>query len=349
MLFPTTIAGSLPKPAWLAEPERLWPEWRLAGDELREAQRDATRIALFEQERAGIDLVTDGEQSRRHFVHGFAGALDGVDATALTRRGIRGDRYEADCPTIVGEVRWTAPVHADEMRFARDATKRRLKITIPGPMTIVDTLNDEHYRDRRKAAFAFARAIRQEIEELTALGVDAVQLDEPAFNVYFDEVEEWGVAALDACIEGVRCETIVHVCYGYGVDANVKWKQKLGEEWDQYAHIFPLLARSKIDAVSLELAGSHVPARVLGMLGKKNAVIGVIDVATERIETADEVAATIELARSYLPDDRIMCSTNCGMAPMRRDVAYVKLRALGGGAQAARLPREFTQREAAEA
>jgi 5-methyltetrahydropteroyltriglutamate--homocysteine methyltransferase len=336
MLFPTTIAGSLPKPAWLAEPERLWPDWRLAGDALREAQRDATRIALFEQEHAGIDLVTDGEQSRRHFVHGFAGALTGVDSSKLARRGIRGDRYEAYCPTIVGEVRRNAPVHADEMRFAREATKQRLKITIPGPMTIVDTLNDEHYRDRKKAAFAFARAIREEVEELVALGVDAVQVDEPAFNVYFDEVEAWGVAALDACIDGVRCETIVHVCYGYGVDANVKWKAKLGEEWDQYAHIFPFLAQSKIGAVSLELAGSHVPPRVLGLLGDKKAAIGVIDVATERIETPQEVAATIELARHYLPDERILCSTNCGMAPMRRDTAYAKLRALGEGALLAR-------------
>ena len=336
MLFPTTIAGSLPKPAWLAEPERLWPDWRLAGAALREAQRDATRIALFEQEHAGIDLVTDGEQSRRHFVHGFAGALAGVDSAKLARRGIRGDRYEADCPTIVGEVRRNAPVHVDEMRFAREATKHRLKVTIPGPMTIVDTLNDEHYRDRKKAAFAFARAIREEIEDLVTLGVDAVQIDEPAFNVYFDEVDAWGVTALDACIDGVRCETIVHVCYGYGVDANVKWKAKLGEEWDQYAHIFPFLAQSKVGAVSLELAGSHVPPRVLGMLGDKKAAIGVIDVATDRVESAEDVAKTIELARRYLPDERIICSTNCGMAPMRRDIAYAKLRALGEGALLAR-------------
>jgi len=336
VLFPTTIAGSLPKPGWLAEPERLWPEWRLAGDELREAQRDATRIALFEQERSGIDLVTDGEQSRRHFVHGFATALAGVDATKVARRGIRGDRYEADCPTITGEVRRTTAVHAGEMRFAREATKRRLKITIPGPMTIVDTLNDAHYRDRKTAAFAFARAIREELEELVALGVDTIQIDEPAFNVYFDEVEAWGIAALDACIEGLRCPTIVHVCYGYGVDANVKWKTNLGEEWDQYAHLFPFLAQSKVGAVSLELAGSHVPPRVLGLLGDKVAAIGVIDVATDRVETPEAVAATIELARQYLPDERIMCSTNCGMAPMAREIAYAKLRVLGAGAALAR-------------
>jgi 5-methyltetrahydropteroyltriglutamate--homocysteine methyltransferase len=337
LLFPTTIAGSLPKPHWLAEPERLWPDWRLSGAELLDAQHDAVRIALFEQQRAGIDLVTDGEQSRRHFVHGFAGALAGVDVSKLSRRGIRGDRYEADCPTVVGEVQRRTPVHAEEMRFARSATAHRLKITIPGPMTIVDTLNDAHYGSRKKAAFAFARAIREEIEELTAIGIDAVQIDEPAFNVYFDEVEEWGIAALDACLDGVRCESAVHVCYGYGVPANVAWKSTLGAEWDQYAHLFPFLAQSKAGTVSMELAGSRVPPEVLGMLGDKRVAVGVIDVASDAIETPEAVCATIALARRYLPDERIACSTNCGMAPMRRSVAYAKLGALGAGAAAARL------------
>jgi 5-methyltetrahydropteroyltriglutamate--homocysteine methyltransferase len=315
----------------------LWPNWRLDGAELRDAMQDATRIALFEEERAGIDLVTDGEQARQHFVHGFATRLEGIDADKIARRGIRGDRYEADCPTIVGEIRRTKPVHADEIRFARDATMRRLKVTIPGPMTIVDTLCDAYYGNRKEAAFACARAVREEIEELVALGVDVVQLDEPAFNVYFDEVEEWGIAALDACVDAVRCETAVHICYGYGVGANVAWKSKLGEEWDQYAHIFPFLAQSRIGGVSMELAGSRVPPHVLGLLGDKKIFVGVIDVASDRIETPEEVSATIELARSYVSDERIACSTNCGMAPMRRDIAYAKLRALGAGAQVARM------------
>ena len=336
MRFPTTIAGSLPKPHWLADPEKLWPSWHLAGNELRSAQADATRVALFEQQRSGIDIVTDGEQSRRHFVHGFAGALDGVDATKLERRGIRGDRYEADCPTIVGPVRRATAVHADEMRFARAATTQRLKVTLPGPMTIVDTLVDHHYGSRAKAGFAFAHALRAEIEELVAIGVDVVQIDEPAFNVYFDEVEAWGIDALDAVVAGVGCETIVHVCYGYGVPANIAWKSSLGAAWDQYAHLFPMLARSGVHTVSMELAGSRVPPHVLGLLGEKNVAIGVIDVATNDIESAEDVAATIELARRYLPDERIHCSTNCGMAPMPRDVAYAKLRALGAGAALAR-------------
>jgi 5-methyltetrahydropteroyltriglutamate--homocysteine methyltransferase len=336
MLFPTTIAGSLPKPHWLAESQRLWPDWRLSGEELRDAQHDAVRVALFEQQRAGIDLVTDGEQSRRHFVHGFAGALAGVDTEKLARRGIRADRYEADCPTIVAEVRRVAAVHVEEMRFARDATAHRLKITIPGPMTIVDTLNDAYYGSRKAAAFAFARAIREEIEELTDAGIDAVQIDEPAFNVYFDEVEEWGIAALDACLEGVRCETAVHVCYGYGVPANLAWKATLGGEWDQYAHLFPFLAQSKAGTVSMELAGSRVPPEVLGLLGDKRVAVGVIDVASDAIETPEDVAATIATARRHLPDERITCSTNCGMAPMRREIAYAKMRALVSGAATAR-------------
>jgi len=336
MRFSTTIAGSLPKPDWLADPETLWPSWHLEGDALHGAQADATRIALFEQQRARIDVVTDGEQSRRHFVHGFACALDGVDATKVERRGIRADRYEADCPTIVGPVRRAAAIHAGEVRFARSATSQRLKVTLPGPMTIVDTLVDHHYGSRAKAALAFAHALRAEIEELVAIGVDVVQIDEPAFNVYFDEVDAWGIDALDTVVDGVGCETVVHVCYGYGVPANVAWKASLGGAWDQYARLFPMLARSGVHTVSMELAGSRVPPPVLDLLGEKNVAIGVIDVATNDIETAEDVCATIELARRYLPDERIHCSTNCGMAPMPREVAYAKLRALGAGAALAR-------------
>ncbi|HZO93440.1 MAG TPA: methionine synthase [Candidatus Baltobacteraceae bacterium] len=332
MPFATTIAGSLPKPSWLAEPERIFPSWRLEGADLLDAQRDATRIAIAEQLRAGIDTVTDGEQSRRHFVHGFAERLAGVDATKRQTRGIRADRYEAVCPTITGEIRRTHPVHVDEMRFARTLTDGPLKITIPGPMTLVDTVVDEAYGSRRELAFAFARAIADEVADLVAAGVDVVQLDEPAFNVYFDEVAEWGVEALDRALGTAGCATAVHVCYGYGIPANVQWKANLGGRWDQYAHVLPLLAESRVDQISIELAGSHVPPDVLALAGDKTLAIGVIDVASERVETPDDVNATIEVARRYLPDDRIVCSTNCGMAPMPRETAYAKLRALAEGA-----------------
>ena len=335
-LYPTTIAGSLPKPAWLAEPERLWPSWRLEGADLHAAMEDATRIAIFEQARSGVDVVTDGEQSRQHFVHGFLAGLEGVDFSKKVRKGIRADRYQADCPTITGAVARRAPIHLDEARFARSLTRGPLKITIPGPMTIVDTLHDTHYPDRRTAALAFAAIIRQEAEELIAAGVDAIQLDEPAFNVYFDEVEEWGIAALDAAVAGLPVLKAVHVCYGYGIQANLDWKRSLGTAWDQYARIFPFLSASAVDQVSIELAGSRVPPEVLSLLKGKDVAVGVIDVACETIETPEEVCATIALARRFLPAERIWCSTNCGMAPMKRETAYAKLRALGAGAALAR-------------
>ena len=336
MLFPTTIAGSLPKPSWLAETERLWPEWRQSGDALAEEMRDATRIALFEQEHAGIDVVTDGEQSRQHFVHGFVAGLDGVDFAKKVRRGIRADRYEADCPSVVAPIRRSSSVHAADVRFARSVTDRTLKITIPGPMTIVDTLYDSYYGSRRDLAFALAAVIHDEILELCALGLDVVQLDEPAFNVYFEEVDAWGIDALNAAIADVPCKTAVHVCYGYGIQANNDWKRSLGEAWDQYDIVLPMLARSKVDQVAIELAGSRVPPHVLAHLKSKSVAVGCIDVASDHIERPEDVVRTIEAALEYLPAESISPTTNCGMAPMSRGVAYGKLRALGEGARSMR-------------
>jgi len=333
MLFPTTIAGSLPKPSWLAETERLWPQWRQSGDTLADAMRDATRIALFEQEHAGIDVVTDGEQSREHFVHGFVAGVEGIDFTKKVRRGIRADRYQADCPSVVAPIRRPKSVHAAEVRFARSQTDRTLKITIPGPMTIVDTLYDDCYGSRRDLAFAFADVIHQEILDLCALGVDVVQLDEPAFNVFFDEVDAWGIDALNAAIAGVPCKTAVHVCYGYGIQANVDWKASLGKEWDQYDIVLPMLARSNIDQVAIELAGSRVPPHVLAHLKTKSVAVGCIDVASDDVERPQDVVRTLETALAYLPAESITATTNCGMAPMSRAVAYAKLRALGEGAK----------------
>jgi 5-methyltetrahydropteroyltriglutamate--homocysteine methyltransferase len=328
----TTIAGSLPKPAWLAQTERLWPEWQLAGAALEEAKRDSIELAVAEQVRAGIDTVTDGEQARRHFVHGFLESIEGIDFAKLVRKGIRDDRYEADLPTIVGPVRRTRAVHVDDARFARSLTGHKLKVTIPGPMTIVDTLHDAYYGERKKAAFAFAEIIRAEIEELAAAGVDLVQLDEPSFNVYFQEVEDWGIDAVNACVRGVACETAVHVCYGYGIKANLEWKATLGSEWDQYAIVLPLLAQSDVDEIAIELAGSRVPPEVLAKTGAKRVAVGAIDVASDAIETPEDVLATLKTALRFVPRERLVASTNCGMAPMNRAIAYGKLEALGAGA-----------------
>jgi 5-methyltetrahydropteroyltriglutamate--homocysteine methyltransferase len=330
-LLPTTVAGSLPKPSWLAEPGVLWAPWRLEGDMLAEGQRDAVRLVVRDQERAGIDIVSDGEQTRRHFVTSFIEALDGVDFQHKRTVRIR-DRYDADVPVVTGPVARRAPVFVDAAAFLRTTTPRKVKFTLPGPMTMVDTLFDAHYRSREKLAWAFAEILNDEARAIEAAGVDVIQFDEPAFNVYFDEVRDWGIAALERAARGIRCATAVHICYGYGIKANVDWKRTLGSEWRQYEQTFPLLARSAIRQVSLECANSRVPVELLGLLEGKDVLVGAIDVATDRVETPEEVAATIRAALRHVPAARLHPCTNCGMVPLARDVARAKLEALGAGA-----------------
>ena len=335
-LFPTTIAGSLPKPAWLATPEKLWAPWRLEGEELAAAKDDATLLALKIQEDAGIDILTDGEQARQHFVHGFLEAVDGIDFDKRVEMGIRNDRYKAMCPTVVGPLRLRARVHAREARLARTHTRKQLKFTLPGPMTIVDTIADAHYGDRVKMAMAFAALLNEEARGLAADGVDVIQFDEPAFNVYMEAAAGWGIEALHRAVEGLTCTTAVHICYGYGIPANIQWKATLDAEWRQYEEFFPALAKSRIDQVSLECIHSHVPMSVLKLLDGKDVLIGAIDVANDAIETPEEVAGVIAAVAEYVPPHRIVPCTNCGMAPMHRDVAAAKLAALARGAALAR-------------
>jgi 5-methyltetrahydropteroyltriglutamate--homocysteine methyltransferase len=335
-MFATTIAGSLPKPAWLAEPTKLWPQWRLRGEELAVAKDDATLLAIKLQEDCGIDVVTDGEQSRQHFVHGFLEAVDGIDSNKRVEMGIRNDRYKAMCPTVTGELKLRHRVHQREARLARAHTTRKVKFTLPGPMTIVDTIADAHYGDRVKMAFAFAGLLNEEIRGLAADGVDVIQFDEPAFNVYMDAAADWGIEALHRAMEGVACVSAVHICYGYGITANIEWKATLGAEWRQYEKFFPALAKSRINQVSIECINSHVPMSVLKLLGNKDVQLGVIDVATDRIETPEEIATVIGKAAEFMPAQKIIAGTNCGMAPMRREIAALKLEALGRGAALAR-------------
>jgi 5-methyltetrahydropteroyltriglutamate--homocysteine methyltransferase len=331
-MLETTIAGSLPKPAWLAEPRALWAPWRLDGEALADAKRDATILALKLQEDAGIDIVSDGEQSRQHFVHGFLVNLDGIDFANKVRMGIRNNRYEADCPSVTGPLRRRGSVHAAEARLARAHTTRALKFTLPGPMTIIDTIANAHYRDRVEMAMAFAGLLNEEARELADIGVDVIQFDEPAFNVYLDEVIDWGIAALHRAIDGLSCKTAVHICYGYGIKANIDWKAGLGAEWRQYETIFPALAASRIDQVSLECANSRVPIELLALLQGKDVLVGAIDVANDHVETPEEVAATIERALNHVPAERLYPCTNCGMAPLDQALAYRKLEALAAGA-----------------
>jgi 5-methyltetrahydropteroyltriglutamate--homocysteine methyltransferase len=335
-LFPTTIAGSLPKPAWLAEPNRLWAPWRLGGAELEEAKRDATLLALKLQEDCAIDIVTDGEQSRQHFVHGFLESIEGIDFARKVEIGIRADRYKAMVPTVTGTLRLTGRVHAAEAQAARAHTKNKLKFTLPGPMTIADTVADQHYGDRVKLAFGFADALNLEARALAAEGIDVIQFDEPAFNVYMCEVVDWGIEALHRASAGLSCTTAVHICYGYGIKANIEWKATLGSEWRQYEEIFPALAKSRIDQVSVECRNSRVPMSLLRLLDGKGVQIGAIDVANDEIETPEQVATVVGEAAKYVATENIIVSTNCGMAPMRRDIAVAKLAALGNGAALAR-------------
>jgi len=330
-LLPTTIAGSLPKPSWLAEPEKLWAPWKLEGRALEEGKRDAVRLVLAMQEKAGIDIVSDGEQTRRHFVNGYMEKLEGIDFKNLKTVKIR-NRYDANVPRVVGPVSRPRPVHSEDVKFLRAATEHAIKFTLPGPMTMVDTLYDEHYKSREKLAMAFAEILNQEARELAALGVDVVQFDEPAFNVYFDEVREWGVAALERARQGVKAKTAVHICYGYGIEANIAWKKTLGQEWRQYEQTFPLLAKSSIDQVSLECANSHVPIELIGLLTGKDVLVGSIDVASTKVETPEDVAKVIRQALKYVPKERLYPCTNCGMVPLPREVAAGKLAALGAGA-----------------
>ena len=335
-LFPTTLAGSLPKPAWLAEPEKLWAPWRHEGAALQAAKEDAAQLWLKIQEDAGIDIVTDGEQFRLHFVHGFMEQLQGIDWQKKTKMGIRNNRYVVDVPTVTGPIARPKSVHVADAKYVRAHTRRQLKITLPGPMTICDTVADGHYGKRADMAMAFAAVLNQEARELQAAGVDVIQFDEPAFNVFMGEVNEWGIAALEKAAEGLTCATAVHICYGYGIEANNRWKETLGEQWRQYEQIFPALNKSRIGQVSLECAGSKVPISLIRHLSDKQILVGVINVADQRIETPEAVAATIETALAHADKERIQACTNCGMAPFPKGVAEAKLHALGAGASLAR-------------
>ena len=334
-LLPTSTAGSLPKPSWIAQPEVLWSPWKLQDDELVDGKRDALRLCLDDQVRAGIDIVSDGEQTRQHFVTTFIEHLSGVDFEKREVVRIR-NRYDASVPTVVGEVSRQKPVFVEDAKILRKLTDRPIKWALPGPMTMIDTLYDNHYKSREKLAWEFAKILNQEAKELEAAGVDIIQFDEPAFNVFFDEVNDWGIAALERAIEGLKCETAVHICYGYGIKANTDWKKTLGTEWRQYEEVFPKLQRSAIDIVSLECQNSRVPMDLIELIRGKKVMVGAIDVATHTIETPEEVANTLRKALQFVDAENLYPSTNCGMIPLPRQVANGKLHALSAGAEIVR-------------
>lgn len=334
-LLPTSTAGSLPKPAWLAEPETLWSPWKLQGAELIDGKQDALRVALQEQQQAGVDIVSDGEQTRQHFVTTFIEHLNGVDFENRKTVTIR-NRYEASVPSVIGPVSRSKPVFVEDAKFLRSQTKQPIKWALPGPMTMIDTLYDAHYQSREQLAWEFAKILNQEAKELEAAGVDIIQFDEPAFNVFFDDVNDWGIKCLERAIEDLECETAVHICYGYGIKANTDWKQTLGNEWRQYEEVFPKLQKSNIDIISLECHNSRVPIELLALIRGKKVMVGAIDVASNEIETPEEVAHTLREALKYVDADKLYPCTNCGMAPLPRQIASAKLSALSKGAEIVR-------------
>ncbi len=331
ILLPTSTAGSLPKPVWLAEPEKLWSPWKLSDEQLDEGRQDALLVALHQQLHAGLDIISDGEQTRQHFVTTFIEHLAGVDFAKRETVRIR-NRYDASVPTVVGAVSRPKPVFVEDAKFLRQHTDKPIKWALPGPMTMIDTLYDAHYKSREKLAWEFAKILNEEALELQAAGVDIIQFDEPAFNVFFDDVNDWGIAALERAAEGLTCETAVHICYGYGIQANTDWKKTLGSEWRQYEEFFPKLQQSKIDIVSLECQNSHVPMDLIELIRGKKVMVGAIDVATNEIETPEQVADTLRKALQFVDADKLYPSTNCGMAPLSRRVANQKMSALAQGA-----------------
>jgi 5-methyltetrahydropteroyltriglutamate--homocysteine methyltransferase len=335
-MLETTTVGSLPKPEYLAETEKLWPAWRLSGAELERAKERAAAEWLRHQEKAGIDILTAGEQHRIHFVHGFLENIQGIDWEKKTPMGIRDNRYTVDVPTVTGPVSSPQPIHLDEVRFTRARTERRLKFTLPGPMTICDTIANAHYAARADMAMAFADILNSEARALEAAGIDLIQFDEPAFNVFMEDVKQWGIEALHRATDGLSCTTAVHICYGYGIEENLNWKETLGSEWRQYEEIFPALNASRIDQISLECADSRVPLSLMELLKDKGLMVGVVAVTRERVESPDEVAATIRAAMAHVDAERLYPCTNCGMAPIPYDVALAKIRSLAAGADLVR-------------
>ncbi len=285
--------------------------------------------------RVNITGAGSHNQTRQHFVTTFIEHLEGVDFAQRETVRIR-NRYDASVPSVVGAVSRREPVFVEDAAFLRRQTDRPIKWALPGPMTMIDTLYDRHYGSREKLAWEFATILNEEARELEAAGVDVIQFDEPSFNVFFDEVHDWGIAALERAVEGLRAETVVHICYGYGIKANTDWKATLGEEWRQYEASFPLLQRSSIDTVSLESHNSRVPIELIELIRGKRVMLGAIDVASETIETPEEVAGTLSRALEFVDADKLVPSTNCGMAPLPRGVAYDKLGALVAGADIVR-------------
>jgi 5-methyltetrahydropteroyltriglutamate--homocysteine methyltransferase len=333
MLFPTTLVGSYPQPEWLIDRAKLagrFPPrvrakelWRVAEPLLAGAQDDATILAIKDQEDAGLDIITDGEIRRESYSNRFATALEGVDidnpGTALDRSG-----HPNPVPRIVGKIRRRGPVEVEDLKFLQRHTKRRIKITVPGPFTMSQQAQNDFYPHAADAAMDFADALNAEIRDLFAAGADVVQIDEPYMQARPKPAEEYGLAALNRALEGVNGETAVHICFGYAAIIH--------ERPSGYSFLHQLKGCG-CRQVSIETAQSNLDCSVLSELKGKKILLGVIDLSNPEVETGSQVAARIRRALPYVAAQDIIVAPDCGMKYLPRDVAFGKMRAMVEGAQ----------------
>jgi 5-methyltetrahydropteroyltriglutamate--homocysteine methyltransferase len=339
----TTVVGSLPKPPWLqkklplntagSEVHGKGAAWLFDGELLRRAQDDAVRVAIHDQVNAGIDIISDGEQRRTSYVAHVVAQLGGFDYGAPAKKWIRNNRRLAEVGLCTGEVFREAPILLDDLRFALEHSTRPVKVTLPGPMTVVDSILDQFYGDQRTLALAVANALNEEARALDRLGASVIQFDEPVFSRYPDKVAEWGVDALDQCIEGVNAKTCVHVCYSYpmpGVPRPIV---------DAYPVILSELERSKVDQLALEFEAPGFDPDLLLLCPTKTVLFGCIDngaLGFKRIETVAQVADRLLAAAEYMAPDQIQAAPDCGLVPLDIEVARQKLKVMVEGAQLAR-------------
>jgi 5-methyltetrahydropteroyltriglutamate--homocysteine methyltransferase len=336
LLFPTSLVGSYPQPEWLIDRKKLagrFPPrtrakelWRVAPEFLEEAQNDATLLAIRDQERAGLDIITDGEIRRESYSNRFATALEGVDidnpGTALDRSG-----HPNPVPRIVGKIRRKHPVEVRDVQFLRANTDRMIKATVPGPYTMSQQAQNDFYKNEEELAMDYAAAVNEEIKDLFAAGADVVQIDEPYMQARPEKARRYGLSALNRALDGVRGKTAVHLCFGYAAIIH--------ERPPGYAFLTEL-ADSRIQQVSIETAQSSLDCSILQKLSGKQIILGVLDLSRNDVETPDIVAARIRRALPYVNADRIIIAPDCGLKYLPRDVAFGKMKAMVEGARAVR-------------
>ena len=327
-LIPTTIIGSLPKPAWLTSEWYSVAEcWNLSGAALAEALDDATRLAVVDQEQAGIDIICDGEQRRPTHYSYFVGQLGGIDCERMKPKVMRGGKTRQDVPVVSGPVTLANHRTVDDYLFLRRHTSRPVKMTLPGPSTLVDGTFDDYYGDERALAFAYADALNLEIAALAAAGCEMVQIDEPAITRLPEKFLAWGAEAIDRAFANTKTTSCVHVCYGYTkrVRGRKEWKHG-------YEEIFPALAQTKVDQFSLEFAEPNLSPAILAALPGKTIQLGVIDAGNDAVETPGAVAARLWAALEVLPAERLIAAPDCGCVSLTRESARAKMRAMALGA-----------------